>query len=42
MLTLDIKYPAKAAITNVSAGTTLDMALAIEDEARYRPSKYKF
>jgi hypothetical protein len=31
-----------AAITNVTAGTRLAMALATEEEARYRPSKYKF
>lgn len=35
-------YPTMAAITNVTAGRRLEMALAAEEEARYRPSKYKF
>jgi hypothetical protein len=35
-------YPTKTAITNVIAGRRLQMALATDDEARYRPSKYKF
>lgn len=34
--------PTKAAITNVTAGRRLEMALATEEEERYRPSKYKF
>jgi len=37
-----VTYPTKAAITNVIAGIRLVMALAIEEEDRYRPSKYKF
>ena len=33
-------YPMIAAVRKVTAGTRLDMALAIEDEAKYNPSKY--
>lgn len=29
-------------ITKVTAGSRFDIALAMEDEARYNPSKYTF
>jgi hypothetical protein len=41
-ISINYNYPAKAVITKVTAGTVLDIALAIEEEARYNPSKYRF
>lgn len=35
-----IIYPMMAAVKKVTAGTKLDMALAIDDDAMYNPSKY--
>ena len=35
-------YPSRDAIKNVTAGTRFPIALAIDEEAKYRPSKYTF
>lgn len=35
-------YPTARVITKVTAGSKFDIALAMEDEARYNPSKYTF
>lgn len=38
---INLIYPRIAAIRKVTAGTRLNIALAIDDDIKYNPSKYK-